>query len=348
VSAALSGAELAVVSDLVKSGLSRPAAVLAVVMAVREHARPRPELIDIVRQYPNLEDRDVAGEALHSLERTNWIVESTSYGIVLVHQAGDLRQKIAGAIGRHEIAEELLSMRSRHDRYIQIVGPMNDQQVYETFLRRLEGAQREICLPMLATTPYLSAVPIIQDRAKHGVRVRILLGSERVVAKVRGETARSIASESIAGWRKNAKGFETMEVRISNSVEDMQTATCMTVDAQFLRFDLYDPRTQRSLEGILIEVESPRGMELNLMSVFKRQFEDAWRRARPTSLGVVGWALRQGWQWWCAIGFGVASLFFELGSRSSDLCIGLAGAFLFNAVVASWPPIWARVRRLFA
>ena len=347
-SAALSGAELSVVTELVNRGLSRPAATLAVVMVVREHARPRAELIDIVRQYSTLEDRNVAEEALHCLEKRRWVAETESYNMVLVHQAEDLRHQIAKEIGKPDMADELIAMRSRHDRYIQIIGPMTDQKVYETFLQRLQGAQREICLPMLATSPSLKAVPIIKDRAQHGVRVRILLGSKGVVARMRGETARSMASDSLAGWGRHAKGIEAMEVRVSDSVEDMQIATCMTIDNQFLRFDLYDPSVQRSLEGILIEVESPQGLELNLISVFKRQFEDAWRRARPTSAGVIWWAFRRAWQWWCALGFFAAAWFFELGSRSSDMCITISGTFLTGAVITSWSSIRATIRRMFA
>ena len=48
----LEAAEQEIATALTQAGLSRPAGVLAVVMATRAHARPEDELVEIVRQYP--------------------------------------------------------------------------------------------------------------------------------------------------------------------------------------------------------------------------------------------------------------------------------------------------------
>lgn len=52
----LSADEIDLADKLHLTGLSRPAAVLAVVMATRDHARPEDEMVEIVRQYPSLEN----------------------------------------------------------------------------------------------------------------------------------------------------------------------------------------------------------------------------------------------------------------------------------------------------
>jgi predicted transcriptional regulator len=280
-SAALSHHELRIVAELQRTGLSLPVATLAVVMAIREHARPAPELTDIVRQYQHLENRATAEEAIGELRRLGWLVESESYGLMLVHQAPDLVDKLADRLRQPELSVALRELRSTFERNVSVIGPMKDKEVYQTFLEILRGAQSEICLPMLATSPNMVVVQILQERARQGVRIRILLGSPKLVAKLRGETMTRVALDAIHGWTQNASGISNIRLRISNSAEDMEIATCMSVDSRLLRFDIYDSLTQRSLQGIMIQVESPTGMELNLIKLFRRRFEESWTSAKP-------------------------------------------------------------------
>jgi hypothetical protein len=242
VSAALSNRELQ------RTGISLQASTVAVVMATREHARPLRELTDILRQYQNLETPDSTDRGVNELRAMGWLLETESYGLWLTHQAPNLRDVVEARLAMPGLSKEMQEMRSYLQPGIQIVGPMNDTSTYQTYLQLLQGAQSEICLPMLATTPNLSSVPIIQERARKGVRVRILLGSPELTTKLRGATMVRAAEDSIHGWSRHRQGHPKIEIRISSSAEDMEIASCMLIDRRLLRFDVYDPSKQRSLE----------------------------------------------------------------------------------------------------
>src|SRR5208337_3373149 len=294
----LSQGELDIVAALRGKGVSLSHATLAVVMVTREHARPQPELVDIIRQYPSLEESIEAEGAVSELKRMGWLVEIQSYGKYLVQQAPDLRVKIAEKLGDPDAAEHLLVFRRSLGATVRGLGSMNDQSVYGSYLGLLQQAQREIILPMLATSPKLSSVPILQERARKGVRILALLGSPKVVARLRGETTARMAREAISGWKENARGISNFEVRVSHHIEDLYVATWMLIDGHLLRIDIYDPIQQRSLEGIMVEVVSPDGQDLNIVGVFGEYFRRAWSRAQPVQgLGRVWWWIKKAWQW---------------------------------------------------
>ncbi len=339
--------ELDISSKLTRTGIPNHVATLAVILVTREYARPEPELVDIIRQYPNLENRPVAEEAVAELRRRGWLVESKSYDQYLTHQAPDLRDKLAASVNDPELPAQLLKLRATLEPNVTVIGPMVESAVYESYLELLRSAQSEICLPMLATSSRLSSVPILQERARQGVKVRILLGSERVVARIRGGAIRGVARDAITGWRNNAYDIPQMEVKVSHNVDDMSIATCMSIDGRTLRFDIYDPAKQRSLQGVMIEVKCPVGLQLNLVSVFQRLFDDAWDRAEPFHpLGRIWWWLSRGWQWF---GFLIFTLlaFLPADLVWSGIFASAAATFLVNALVSSWPRIHSFARKLY-
>jgi len=346
VSARLTREELTIIWALRDAGVAVPEATLAVIMITRGHARPEGELADIIRQYQNLEDRTVSEEAIAQLKAKGWLVVSKSYDQNLIHQAPDLKEKLAETLEDPSLPNQLSKLRSTLERNIRILGSMNDQFVYGSYLDLLRTAQREICLPMLATSPHLSSVPILQERARRGVHVRILLGAPEIVAKLRGQTFVAMARDSISGWAENARGIERMEVRVAHSFENMFIATSMSIDEHILRFDVYDPLRQRSLEGIMLEVESPVGLQFNLVSLFQIYFNDAWNQAEPVQrFGKVRWWLTRGWQWWAFI-LSTIIAFMLSASFWGGIVGSVAATFLVNALVSSWPTIHSLIRRM--
>src|SRR5215471_11270860 len=341
--ASLTRDELNIILALRSSGLAASAATLAVVMVTREHARPEAELADIIRQYQSLETRPEAEDAIASLKRRGWLIEAESYGRYYLQQAPDLRYRLSELIGDPSLSAKLLQLRAFLEPTVRILGSMSEIAVYDTYLDLLRQAQREICLPMLATSPRLKSVPILQERAQKGVRIRILLGAPTVVAKLRGETMAAVARDAISGWRENARGISRIEIRVAHRIEDMLIATCMAIGGRLLRFDVYDPSRQRSLQGAMIEVESPNGFDLNLISLFQHYFEIGWSRAEPVGpMGKIRWILMSGWQWWLFAVF--AALAFAWRTSFWGGIFGSAAAtFLVNALVAAWP----RIRTFF-
>lgn len=342
--------EIEVVRALQNKGLSLPEATLAVIMFTREHARPESELINIVGQYPSLEDGHQAAHTITILKDMGWLIVNEFFGQRLTQAAPNLQGQMSQKIGNPGLIERLVLLRSQLALvpYIRALGPMNEN-VFGTFLDLLRSAQREICLPMLVTAPYHSTADILKERAHRGVRVRILLASPKVAIKLRGGTVAVRAYEAIEGWTKIAQGIPNIEIRIAHIPEDMHFATSWTLDGRLLRFDIYDPSRQRSLGGYMIEVESPPGLELNLVTLFQERFELAWNRAQPIhTSGRTRWFLKKHWQW--AAFMATALIAIVLGASLqtpvwSEIVASVSATFLFNALIASWPTIRFAIRR---
>lgn len=332
-SASLTKEETEIAERLVNAGFARPAAALAVVMVTREHSRPESELVDIVRQYQWLDSPVEAHDAISDLKRRGWLKEQGMYGITILRQHEHLRKKIADELNDTSVRDALTKLRSAVDPYVKNLGSMNEGEVYSSYLDLLRSAQSEICLPMLATSPNLKSVDILKERAEKGVRVRILLAAPRLVGQLRGEVMQTTAKDAIQGWSAHAKGLPQMELRIMHVLPDTYIATCMLIDGTLLRFDVYDPHKQRSLQGIMIEFHSPNGLDLNITRMFRSHFDEAWRRARPIGTFKAGlWYLKFFWN------FAVGGVFWIVaavtaGTIGSQICISVSAGFLVNGLI---------------
>ena len=161
--AALDEGELKLARELQRAGFSASASVLAIVMATRAHARPEAELVEIVRQYPGLENVGVARAAVQELLRRGWLAQSGSNHATSTHQAPNLRELIAAELKDPSIAQRLLLLRANLEPNVRVLGPMKDLFVYESFMDLLSSAQEEICLPMLVTEPYDRTVRLLRE-----------------------------------------------------------------------------------------------------------------------------------------------------------------------------------------
>lgn len=327
--------ENALIARLYASGITREAATLAIVMATRQHARPERELLDIVLQYPGLENQDKAEAALRELRRDGWVVDQDSENLTLTMQAPDLRERIGTQLGDPSIPAQLAALRANLDaNAARVLGPMTDGPVYSTYLELLRSAQNEIYLPMLVTSSRLASVDILRERAKAGVRIKILVGAPDVVASMRGETMRARAEERIKEWVHNLGDLPTVEIRVSHRVEDMWLGSCMAIDGRIVRFDVYDPHQQRSLQGIMLELANPQGLELNLIRIFVELFRAAWSRAQPvTWRGRIRRHLGATWKLWIALLFAILA-FIPTGVQGwIELTAGISAAFVSTAVI---------------
>jgi hypothetical protein len=291
--------------------------------------------MDIVSQYPGLEDRGIAEAALHELRALSWLTNGGSENAPLTMQAPNLPELIADRLKDASVPYALAALRPPLDpTTARVLGPMDDGDVYSSYLDLLGSAQNEICLPMLVTSPKIASVPILQQRAKAGVRIKILVGSPQVVAELRGETMRPRAVERIKEWCHNFDGLPTADVRISYRVEDMWLASCMAIDGRIVRFDVYDPEEQRSLQGIMLEVANPHGLKLNLVRIFAELFEAAWLRARPmTWRGRLAWYMRRTWRVWVCVLF-AALAFIPVPLRGwFDFTAGIAAALIATLII---------------
>lgn len=345
-SAALDRREVHLAQRLEQTGMSHAASILSVVMATRAHARPEAELVEIVRQYPGLESPTETRKAIQELVKKQWLEQTNSYDATLTHQSPNLRELIATALHEQRVADDLLAMRASLEPYVRVLGAMNDKTVYHTFMQLLESAQREICLPMLATTPYDETVRILRQRADAGVRVRILLATPSIVAKWRGDTMRTLAETRISQWVESFRDRKTVEIRICHIEEDIELATCVSVDGSVVRYDIYDPYNQRSLEGVMVEVVSPQGIAPNLVKLFQRLFDGAWSRASNTSRGARPLRFIKRWWklWMTLIVLVLAFLPVDL-AHWSEILIGMACGIGAPFILEEAPKFYRTVQR---
>ncbi|HZR41100.1 MAG TPA: hypothetical protein VFB12_13335 [Ktedonobacteraceae bacterium] len=345
-SSSLTREESEVVRALRDTGMSLPEATLAVIMFSRGHERSETELINILDLYSGLENAHEVQHAISSLKAKSWVITVRSYDQDITKAAPDLQEKMAQQTQNPLLVERLAKSRSNltvdPPASIRLLGPMTSKDVYGTFLDLLRHARTEICLPMLATPAYPVTAAILQERARRNVHVRLLLASPDVAAKVRGGAIVEKARKAITEWKDVAQSHPQIEVRICHHVDDMcYLATSWTLDRHLLRYDIYDPKHQRSLAGYMIEFESRSGLDLNIVNWFQSRFDEAWNRSQPLHTpGRVWWTLTKNWQWWAFAA--TALLAVLLGTTAWGGIVGSVSAtFLCNAVVGSWSSIRA-------
>lgn len=90
-----------------------------------------------------------------------------------------------------------------------------------------------------------------------------------------------LAAERIRDWKRRVGGFETVDIRTYSRTTTMRYASWLLVDGVKCRIDIYDPRHQRSLEGVMLETVSPPGLDLNLVSLVTDGLEQAWASSLP-------------------------------------------------------------------
>ncbi len=350
VSINLTHEESEAIRALQDTGMSLQEAILAVVMFTRGHERPENELINIIDVYPGLADAQIVQQAIQKLIALQWLVTDTSFGLTITKAAPDLQTKLEAQIHNPTLILHLVQLPTNTNAlppHIRLIGLTSNHRSYGTFLDRLRHAQSEICLPMLVTLPYQETVCILQERASHGVHIRILLASPQIAVKLRGETVASKAERAIKEWKQTAQGYPNIEIRVSHRVEDMyHLATSWTLDRKLLRYDFYAPYHQRSLAGYLIEFDSRTEPELNIIHLFQTCFDEAWKHAQPaTHLSGIWWGLKQNWQW----GAGLVTALIALPSITSiwgSIILSISGTFFFNALISSWDMIRQFIRNL--
>ena len=341
----LDRSEVLLAQGLHQQGLSRPASILAIIMATRGYSRSENDLIEIVRQYPGLESASAALKAVHELRTLGWLVERDVYGKSLTVQEPALRALIAERLNEPKVEAQLSSLRVDLAAYVTLIGPMPDRAVFDSYLRLLESAQNEICLPMLVTAPYEETVEILRNRAQAGVRVRILLAEPALAAKIRSANVRAISAERIRKWQHGFQDCPHASVRLCRSAEDMELATCFSVDGRIVRFDVYDPYGQQSLEGVMLEVASPQGLTPNFVRLFVRLFDDAW--SRSTGIGPLARMLQfltRSWKLWLALLALILAFLPVRVPHWSEILIGISCGIAAPLIVEEAPKVGRELR----
>ncbi|WP_267381301.1 MULTISPECIES: hypothetical protein [unclassified Sphingomonas] len=295
----ISTAEEGVVAELVRKGVDAAQARAGTLLATRGYARPFDDIVSTLQQYPGLHDAAVVGTALRALLREGLLSDSrTTLGHELVVPAANICERLATLATRPGLAGELLGLRERRDAYVEMVGPLADARAYETYVEALRTARNDIVMAVVNTDPEtLQSVKVLEERAREGVRVRILGAGPKVIERLRGAAAVAEGEKRIEAWHRLSRRNRGIEYRLSDRVQDMLYATSVQIDGELLRLVVYDPFSVRSKEGQVLQLASSSGTRANVIRDFTARFDVAWRHARrPGPLGIALSRLGSGWQ----------------------------------------------------
>lgn len=291
---AVTAREAELVDRLVSAGIESTQALVTIMMYTRGHARPEIETIDIVRQYSGLSAPGIAESALANARRQNWLEEVSTGSVVLLSSPQDLPAMLASFLADPGFEHALKAQREQNQPTVTVLGGMHSPEVYESFGPIIQSASDEILLPMINTTPRLAQVKDLQAAARSGVEIRVLLATPRLAAKIRGNAIKAESADRIRAWQQNAKGIDTFRIRVTNRESDLRFASSACVDGRTVRIDIFNPSSQRSTQGVMVEARSDTNS--NLALVFQQIFNDAWRRAHAAGpLGYPMSLLKKSW-----------------------------------------------------
>jgi len=192
---------------------------------------------------------------------------------------------------------------------------------------------------MLATSTGLEILPLLKERAMQGVSVRIILGSPKVVASLRGESQKERASRSLAEWRAVERDSPGIEVRETFSITDAILSGGSSFDDETVRFAIYDPYTERSQQAEMVVFGS---QAKNVVEVFNTHFDRAWTNSQRS--GKASRILARTKQYkWCSVAVGsflVVLVYPQWSYR--DILVGVTA----TAVLLAAEEVRAAARRI--
>lgn len=325
------------VRHLVSHGWDAKIATVGVVMAIRRPTRPRASLVDWLTQFPGLESKRQAESALVNAEANGWFTQQHSpHGLRYLVPIENIGTQIAEAIEDPDFADSLAYVPVATQDMVRVVGRLVSFEAYDSYLERLGQARVSIDLPVMRPSPEEGAATIIKARAREGVLVRMLIASDAVITDLWGSVAARSTQHVRESWIEISESLEHFEIRICENSEDMRLATCAGIDRSLVRWDVYDHREQRTLDGTMLEIESPPGLRLNLVDLFYEEFERAWSRGRPVGqIKALWWRVISAWQWSATALFLAVALFTVNWVPISSISASVAATFFVNAMVAS-------------
>lgn len=338
--------ELGIVGRLRMSGNEPALSTLMVVMATRSHARPRQELLHVLRQYQGLEDPFETDLALQRLIDSGDVVCGRLDGREILSAADDLAERIASRLGDVEVRNTLRRLGSHDTNHVIVLGDVESPGVYGTYEDALRGASASIRWPMIASSPNLGSVVVLKERARAGVSVRILMATPDATARLRGQAMRQTSKDAIRGWAAHARDVDNLDVRVTSNVNDLMFPSSTLIDHSLLRLNIHDPHRQRSLDGVMLRVTGRQDFEPNLITVFAEHFDSAWRRARPVEGMRLSWLVLTYWRWLATVGFaGLAGVFGAAwGAVPAAVFSSASASFLVDALITH-KPLWGAQRR---
>ncbi|MFB8777279.1 hypothetical protein [Streptomyces broussonetiae] len=319
--------EDAAVEQLVTAGFSPVDSRVLTAMVSRRYARERLKLIDVLSGHIGLENVSEISGAVDRLTARGFLTHVPYSGRHLLSVSPDYASHLRNS-GLTDAADSLESLMWAPVTRFQSLGPMTEPGTLSSFLQAVSGAQRVIRLPFFSSSAEIEGIEALEQRCRAGVELRILLGSPKTIKEIRGPSHAARARRSIESWTAKTRRWPNTEVRLAQSVEDVEYGSSMSIDGRLLRMDVHEPLAERSLAGEMLLVHETGG---NLIRLFDKTFDEIWERSLP----VKGFArLRRGvasWRWSIVAATLLAASVTVPDSVWQDLASGAAVTAIFAA-----------------
>jgi len=269
-----------------------------VVMATYNFARSKNDLKTMLSEYPGMDDYEQLEIIIEQALEKGYIKSKSDNGI-LIHYMDDESCLLAIKQYGKDIQDKILSCRNAFQESSCVInygilaggnppGGMDSLgKVYTTFIQTIKDAQKEILLPMINTQAHEVTIEALQQRAKKGVKIKILLAHyDKVASKLRNRK-----ESSISDWVKAFEGVPNVSIRIYTNIDDAILASSVIIDRQIVRMCIFDHHKEKTSHGTLIECYK-EGVELNLFRILYDKFNDIWERAHPVNEKKISKLLR--------------------------------------------------------
>ena len=269
-------------------GSSFEEACICVLMYFREFSRPVSEMPAIISRFsPQLSENKVS-EAFGNLVNAGLIEEGT-YGELTIYKLMDkFEMKLEQYTGisnlSNEISEQknlIYSIKKTKSRVnLSPKGGVSVEGNYQALLTRLKSARNSIKLAMLCSKVYEDIAKILEEQANKGVYVQILIGSNDITKKIRGKSV----SGTFDAWNKRFTGVKNVEIRRFSNETVAELCSSYLIDDSILRLVVYDYASMPSLDGYLLEIIQQNKTNINLVSWYRRKFDEEWEKARFSNI----------------------------------------------------------------
>lgn len=261
-----------------QTGISREEATVSIYLYFNRLAKPVGELKSIIAAvHPRLLSRETVGECLqwmkeHGLANEIFDRKLNMHYIEITAEFEDIMEEMTGIDG---LADELKQAYAKGTQKVcvkpkGVVGRVREN--YTEMLEIMQHAEKRINYAVLTTEPYEDTVRVLRNAANKGVEVRILVANEKLA-----QAYKKIGSvENL--WKEEFRNNKNIHIRVFE--DETVTELCSSVQVDnILRFDIYDPKRNRSLDGYLLEMRNGWKENINLIRWYEEKFDEAWDSA---------------------------------------------------------------------
>lgn len=255
---------------------------LLVLMYTIGYSRAKDELIGILCEYSGLSDKEKLEEAIDKCLEDGLLTQIKKPYVTICLQDEACRRKFASSLPI-PLQKKLDDCRNQYLAIGRVTvegilsGAERQGRINEEFRMLLKDAQREILLPMFNTSASPEVIGILEDRARAGVKIKILLADyDKVVSKYRRGK-----NSTIKEWTEPLGNIENIEIRVYSKLEYANIYSSVIVDNKICRICVFDVRRERSSAGTLIECKQSEGEDLNLIRLMIDRFDTIWRSSMP-------------------------------------------------------------------